>query len=161
MTSNSPRENEYERMRGEYLSLMASLEFHLTFLLVEYLEVHNHEAEFRGWFLEAPIPFRSKVRLFERIMEGTMLEELHGDVLGDMREAYDFRNGLAHSFRQSASTTTARGKNVVEQRVSFEAISGKLLKLRALENLIGGMLLAALEGPPVPTSADDYADWPP
>ena len=50
-------------MRGEYLSLMASIEFNLTFLLTEYIDVRNSRDQFLQWFTRAPIPFGSKVRL--------------------------------------------------------------------------------------------------
>ena len=46
---------EYDRMRGQYLGLVASLEMNLTFLLAEWLEVGNHRTEFHKWFMEAPI----------------------------------------------------------------------------------------------------------
>ena len=54
---------EYERMRGEYLSLVASLEYNLTFLLAEYLDVQSHPEEFHSWFAHVPIPFGAKVNL--------------------------------------------------------------------------------------------------
>ena len=88
---------------------MASLEFHLTWLLVEWLDVGSHQEEFRRWFMETPIPFRAKVRLYEAVTEGSMMTEQFGDLAAQMREAYNFRNMLAHSFRQVGRLTTSRG----------------------------------------------------
>ena len=42
---------------GEYLSLVASLEYNLTFLLAEYLNVQSHPEEFHSWFYTGS-PFR-------------------------------------------------------------------------------------------------------
>ena len=53
MNSRGPRkriedeqQREYERMRGEYLSPMASLEFDLALVIREYLEVKYDRTEF-------------------------------------------------------------------------------------------------------------------
>lgn len=156
----SEKEREYERMRGEYLSLMASLEFDLTFLMVEYLKVENYREEFRQWFTHAPIPLGSKIRLFESMIGETLAHQF-GDVATQLRKSQDFRNTLAHSFRQLDRTMTSRGREVPAERVTFEALRDELEKLRSLEDLIGGMLAAELQGPLPPISADDYADWPP
>ena len=54
------QEQEYERMRGEYLSLVASLEYNLTFLLAEYLNVQRYHEEFHYWFTQVPHSVRRK-----------------------------------------------------------------------------------------------------
>ena len=54
MSRLNEQEQEYERMRGEYLSLVASLEYNLTFLLAEYLSVQSHPEEFHSWFTQVP-----------------------------------------------------------------------------------------------------------
>ena len=151
---------EYDRMRGEYLGLMASLEFNLTFLLMEWLEVNNHREEFRQWFIEAPIPFRAKLRLYEAVTKDSMMLDQFGDLPAQMRESYDFRNTLAHSFRQFERVTTSRGVEVPAERVSFEVLKDKLERLSGLENLVGSMLMSELEGLPERVFTDDYADWP-
>ena len=151
---------EYDRMRGEYLGLMASLEFNLTFLLVEWLDVSNHRDEFRQWFIEAPIPFRAKLRLYETLTKDSVMLEQFGDLPAQMREFYDFRNMLAHSFRQSERVTTSRGVEVPPERVSFEVLDDHLKRLSSLESLVGSLLMSRLEGPPEMVFTDDYADWP-
>jgi hypothetical protein len=160
MKDDKDKEREYQQMRGEYLSLMASVEFYLTFLMTEYLEVGNHREEFAGWLTRAPIPFGWKVSLFEKmIKDNTMLKQF-GDICGQLRELYDFRNTVAHSFRQMDRTLTARGKEIPAETVTFEALQQKLEQLRSMENLIGGMVYDQLQGPIPPISADDFADWP-
>ena len=67
-------------MRGTYLGLVASLEMNLTFLLAEWLKVGNHQEEFHDWFMEAPIPFRSKIRLYEALTKSGGLTEQFGDM---------------------------------------------------------------------------------
>jgi len=57
-------------MRGEYLSLMVSLELNLTLLLSELLNATNHLTEFQEWFTKAPIPFGWKADLFEPLIKG-------------------------------------------------------------------------------------------
>ncbi len=147
-------------MRGEYLSLVASLEFNLTFLLCEYLRPEHHAEEFQRWFMVAPIPFAWKVKLFEEIeRESTMLSQF-GDIWGDLKDSYQFRNILAHSFRMLDSAMTSRGKELPDEQVAFPILKAKLEKVRQLENLIGGMLYSELQGPLPPVSADDFADWP-
>ena len=48
MRNNDEQAREYDRMRGSYLGLVASLEMNLTFLLAEWLEVGRHREEFHG-----------------------------------------------------------------------------------------------------------------
>ena len=157
---NQEQEEIYQRMRGEYLSIMASLEYTMTFLLADYLEVNNYQNEFHKWFIEAPIPFKSKVTLFKKMLKGDPQIEQFGDIWKQLRDLQEFRNVLAHSFRQLDSTLTARGRTITAKHVSFETLREKLGKLRFLENLIGGMLYSELQGPLPPISADDFADWP-
>ena len=70
MSTGDDQAREHDRMRGTYLGLVASREMNLTFLLAEWLEVGNHQEEFHDWFMEAPIPFRSKIRLYEALTKG-------------------------------------------------------------------------------------------
>ena len=148
-------------MRGEYLSLMASIEFDLTFLMAEYIDVRNFRDEFFQWFTRAPIPFASKVRLFETMIKNNTMLIPFGDIAGQLRSSNEFRNTLAHSFRQFDSTMTSRAQRIPTEQVTFGALKDKLDSLRRLESLIGGMLHDHLQGPPFPISADDFADWPP
>ena len=151
---------EYNRMRGEYLGLVASLELNLTWLLAEWLDVGSHREEFRRWFIEAPVPFRAKVRLFEDITVNSLMVEQFGDLGKKMRESYDFRNTLAHSFWQLDRLTTSRGIEVPAERVSVAVLEDRLQKLAELENLVLNLLVSELEGPPERVFTDDYADWP-
>ena len=154
------QEQEYERMRGEYLSLVASLEYNMTFLLAEYLNVQRYHEEFHYWFTQVPIPFGAKVSLFEILTrESTVLSQF-GDVGADLRDSYAFRNTLAHSFRWTDSTMTARGRQIPDEQVAFPVLKEKLERLRHLENLFLAMLADEIEGPHPPISADDFADWP-
>ena len=98
MIIDEERAKEYDRMRGRYLGLVASLEMNLTFLLAEWLEVGKHWEEFHNWFMEAPIPFRSKIRLYEVLTKNGGMDYQFGDLAEQMREFYGFRNTLAHSF---------------------------------------------------------------
>ena len=151
---------EYDRMRGRYLGLVASLEMNLTFLLAEWLEVGNHQTEFHDWFMEAPIPFRSKVHLYEALTKEAFPADQFGDLADQMREFYGFRNTLAHSFHRSGNVTTSRGQRVPDDRISFEVLKDKLERLARLDNLVLNLLADAIEGPPDRVFTDDYADWP-
>jgi hypothetical protein len=126
------QEELYQRMRGEYLSLMASLEYTMTWLLAESLDVQTHREEFRKWLVEAPIPFGHKVTLFKKMLKENPMIEQFGDIWGQLRELQDFRNVLAHSFRQLDTTLTARGRRIPAKRVAFETLRDKLEKLRTL-----------------------------
>ena len=160
MSIGDEQAREYDRMRGAYLGLVASLEMHLTLLLAEWLEVGRHREEFHEWFMEAPIPFRSKIRLYEAVTKGGGMTYQFGDLAEQMREFYDFRNTLAHSFRRYGNVTTSRGKTVPEERVSFEVLEEKLERLAQLDNLVLNMWADEIEGPPERVFTDDYADWP-
>lgn len=151
---------EYNRMRGEYLGLMASLELNLTWLLTEWLDVGNHREEFRRWFIEAPIPLRAKLRLYEAVTENSMMTEQFGELPGQVRECYDFRNTLAHSFVQFNGVTTSRGIEVPEERVSLDALESSLKRLSELDSLVLNLLISQWEGTPERVFTDDYADWP-
>lgn len=160
MNKGYEHDGEYNRMRGEYLGLMASLEFNLTFLLVEWLDVENHREDFRKWFIEAPIPFRAKVVLYESVTKNNTMLDQFGDIPAQMREFYSFRNTLAHSFRQSGNIATSKGMEVSGEQASLEVLQDKLERLAVLDNLILNLLGCAIEGPPVPVFTDDFADWP-
>ena len=151
---------EYNRMRGEYLGLMASLELNLTWLLTEWLDVGSHREAFGRWFIEAPIPLRAKLRLYEAVTEKSLMMEQFGDLPAQIRECYDFRNMLAHSFVQFGGVTTSRGVEVPAERVSLEALEEKLKRLSKLDNLVLNLLASEIEGPPERVFTDDYADWP-
>ena len=147
-------------MRGEYLGLVASIELNLTLLIAEWLDVENHREEFHRWFVEAPIPFRSKVLLYETMTkDNSQLDQL-GDLPQQMRKSYEFRNTLAHSFRQFGGFTTSRGVEVPAGSISLDVLETNLQQLARLDNLVNNLLGWAIEGPPQPVFADDYADWP-
>ena len=160
MNVRDEQEKEFHRMRGEYLGLMASLEFNFTLLLAEWLDVGSHREEFHGWFVEAPIPFRSKVLLYEAMTRGNGQPDQFGDLPKQMRDCYEFRNKLAHSFRQFGGTRTSRGIELSAETVSFEAMEDKLHQLAQLDNLVVNLLGWEMEGPPQRVFTDDYADWP-
>ena len=160
MRNDDEQAREYDRMRGLYLGLVASLEMNLTFLLAEWLEVGRHREEFHDWFMEAPIPFRSKIRLYEALTKSGWLTDQFENLADQMREFYAFRNMLAHSFHQLGSVTTSRGKRVSEEEVSFEVLEGNLERLARLDNLILNLLANEIEGPPEQVFTDDFADWP-
>ncbi len=161
MDEDKTHEPEYEQMRGEYLSLMASLELNLTFLLAECLDVRNHKEEFQRWFARAPLSLGSKLRLFESMTKNSVLPNQFVSAVVQIRDSNDFRNTLAHSFRQFGRTMTARGREIPAEYVTFQVLRGKLVNLRQLENLISNMLADAIQGPLPPISANDFADWPP
>lgn len=159
MELDEDKKQKFDRMRGEYLGLVASLELNMTLLLVEWLDVGSRREEFQSWFVEAPIPFRSKVRLYEAMTEGNSQLDQLGDLPLQMRESYDFRNTLAHSFRDFRGFTTSKGVEVPNERISLEILEDKLKQLARLDNLIRHLLGWAMEGPPQPVFTDDYADW--
>ena len=154
-------EQKYQQMRGEYIGLMAQLEHELTTLLIEYLGVENHREEFEKWFIEAPIPFNYKVSLLQRMEgENTIIQTNFPNFWKDFRELQKFRNMIAHSFGTHRGAMTSRGKVIPETEVTLKVLSGRLDKLRELENLVLDMLVTEYEGVIPPISADDYADWP-
>ena len=160
MDVDQEQKREFDRMRGEYLGLMASVELNLTLLIAEWLDVESHREEFHRWFVEAPIPFRSKVLLYEAMTsDNSQLDQL-GDLPRQMRESYDFRNTLAHSFRQFGGFTTSRGVEVPAETISLDVLEAKLQQLAKLDNLMINLWAWAIEGPPQPVFTDDYADWP-
>ena len=86
MRNNDEQGREYNRIRGSYLGLVASLEMNLTFLLAEWLEVGRHGEDFHDRFMEAPIPFRSKIRLYEALTKSGWLTDQFGNLADQMRE---------------------------------------------------------------------------
>ena len=140
---------------------MASLEHLLTSLIVEYLGVQNHREEFSKWFIEVPIPFNHKVTLLKRMEGDNPFFEINlPNFWKDFSELQKFRNIVAHSFGTFGGMMTTRGKMIPEKQVTFKALSGKLEKLRKLENQVLNMLVTEYEGVIPPISADDFADWP-
>ena len=155
------QEQEYQQMRGEYLSRMASLEYMLTQYLLELLEVQNYNDEFNKWFNEAPILLSNKVNLLKEIMkENTIIEINFPDIWKDFNELQKLRNTVAHSFSGHFGIQTARGRRIPEKKVSYKALSQNLERLRKLENTILNMYVDLIEGVIPPISADDFADWP-
>ena len=160
MSQDNEQDQEYDRMRGEYLSLMASLEFYLTLLMVEYLGIRHHREAFEDWFTKTPISFGLKVRLFEAMLKDSYTLEMLGDIPGQIRDSNGFRNTLAHSFRRSGETMTARGREIPAEEVTFAVLEEKLGELRKLDTLVLGMLVTQYGGTPEPHFTEDYADWP-
>ena len=158
MNEIEEHKREFDRMRGEYLGLMASIELNLTFLLAEWLDIGRHRQEFQEWFVAASVPFRSKVRLYGSLTRGEVGQ--FSDLPERMREAYDFRNTLAHSFRDFGGVRTSKGFQVPDETISTEALERKLQELKRLENLVKSLWGWAIEGPPQRVFTDDYADWP-
>ena len=160
---NQEQEQQYQQMRGEYLSLMASLEYYLTLLIHDELGFTNYHEAFYKWFIEAPIPFTSKISLFEQMYKDNPILKKYRGLGKRMRELQDFRNTLAHSFIRFNQTLTARGKEIPQQQVSLASLSSKLKRLRRVEYHINGLWFS-MTGPPDgglgPISADDFADWP-
>ena len=55
---------------------------------------------------------------------------------------------------------TSRGEEIPETEITLKVLSGRLEKLRKLENLVLNMLVDEYEGVIPPISADDFADGP-
>ncbi|MFC1947242.1 hypothetical protein ACFLXY_04895 [Chloroflexota bacterium] len=155
------QEQEYQQMRGEYLSRMASLEFLLTQYLLELLEVQNYHDEFDKWFIETPIPLNNKVSLLKEMMkENTMIETNFPYLWKDFKDLQNLRTTLAHSFSGHFGIQTARGKKISEKKISHKALSQSIERLRKLENIILNLYVDLIEGFIPPISADDFADGP-
>ncbi len=151
---------EYERMRGEYLSLMASTEYELTILITELLEVTNHREEFVNWFVKTPISFNCKADLFvELVKEDPQLNQFRTLILS-LRSLNNFRNTLAHSFSSFDSVMSSRGEKIPSTKVSFNTLKSRLGQLRKTEDLIKYIITCIIEGALPPISADDFADSP-
>ena len=154
-------EQKYQEMRGEYIGLMAQLEHELTMLLVEYLRVQNHREDFEKWFVQASIPFSYKVTLLKRMeVENTIIETNFPDFWKDLYDLQKFRNTISHSFVTHRGMMTSRGEEIPETEITLKVLSGRLEKLRKLENLVLNMLVDEYEGVIPPISADDFADGP-
>jgi hypothetical protein len=132
-------DKQYQQMRGEYLSLMASPEYSVTLLIHDELGFTNYHEAFSEWFIEAPIPFTSKISLLERMYKGKPLLKKYGGLGDRIRELHDFRNTLAHSFIQFDQTLIPKGKAIPQQRVSFETFVSKLKMLQRIEMYIHGL----------------------
>lgn len=151
-------QQEYEQLRGEYLSLMAKTEYELSFLITEMLEVSNHSGEFQEWFIKTPIPFDCKASLFMTLVkENTQLDQFR-TLISNLRAFNNFRNTLAHSFSSFDSVMTARGERIHFTKVSLNTLKSQLGQLKEAENLILNLLASCIEGNIPPISADDFAD---
>ena len=100
------------------------------------MDLGSGREEFSGWFVEVPIPFRPKVRLYEAVTKDSDL------------------------IRRLGGVTTSREVDVPAERVSIEVLQDRLERLAHLDNLILHLLGWEIEGPPEPVFTDDYADWP-
>jgi hypothetical protein len=159
-TEEQKKHVEFELLRGEYLSLMASTEYHLTLLLIEYLGITSHRDEFQDWFVNLQTSFSCKVDLFQSfIKEDTQLEQFRA-LFNSLRSLWDFRNILAHSFPTHFGTRTSKGKEVPASRISLKALKSRLGELRKVEDQITYMLVCFEQGTPEPFSSDDFADAP-
>jgi len=160
---NQEQEQQYQQMRGEYLSLMASLEYYLTLLIHDELGFTNYHEAFYKWFIEAPIPFISKISLFEQMYKDNPKIKKYGGLVKRIRELQNFRNILAHSFIRFDQALTARGKEIPQQQVSIKTLASKLKVLRRIEQYISELwfsMTGPMDGGLGPISADDFADWP-
>ncbi|MFC1995764.1 hypothetical protein ACFLVM_02700 [Chloroflexota bacterium] len=69
------QDQQYQQMRGEYIGLMASLEYTLSHFIVELLGIGSwsRREEFEKWFVEAPIPFSYKSSLLQRLLKNDVI----------------------------------------------------------------------------------------
>jgi hypothetical protein len=153
---------EYQQMKGEYLSRMASLEHLLTEFIIELLEIQKFQDDFRKWFVEASISFSYKVTLLEMMLkEDTIIETNFPSLWSDLKNTQKLRNTLAHSYTGFlGDTMTARGKKIPEKQVSSSSLQHKLEYLRNLETTILNFYADLIQGDIPPISADDFADGP-
>lgn len=147
-------------LKGEFLSLMASTEYYLSQLIVEYLGIKNHSEEFHNWFVTAPINFGCKVDLFRTLSrEDVQLDQFRSQ-LNSLDSLWEYRNILAHSFGDHFGTRTAKGKEIAADKVTLPVLKSKIGILRKVDNLILNILVDFQTGPIPPCSADDFADGP-
>lgn len=160
MRTGSQKNDEIALFKGEYLSLMASSEYHLTLVITEYLGIIRHSQEFQDWLVSVPIPFSCKIDLFESLIkEDTQLDQFRG-LLRSLRSLWGFRNILAHSFDTHFGTRTSRGKEVPANQVTLKALKSRIGELRKVEDTLSYMLVCAEVGTPPPESVDDFSDGP-
>jgi hypothetical protein len=147
-------------LKGEFLSLMASTEYYLSQLIVEYLRIENHAQEFQDWFVTAPINFGCKVDLFRILSsEDSQLDRFRSE-LNSLDSLLEYRNILAHSFGDHFGARTAKGRVIPAKKVTLPVLKSKIGILRMVDNLILNILVDFQTGPIPPCSADDFADGP-
>ncbi len=122
------------------------------------LELGEHEV-FQPWYVAAPIPFSSKLRLFADLMKPNATPGFEG--LPDrISKVQEYRNVVAHSFREHFGIRTSRGLDVTKQLGGLEDMRNRLEEAQKVESLLGSMLYSYLTGPMPLVSADDIADAP-
>ena len=152
---------EFDQMRGGYLSLLASMEYHINMLLVELLEPKHGSLKLLDWLTAANISFRSKINLLQSLIPPDSVPKPIDKLCVELIALQDYRNILAHSFQQGTATITARGRQISDSVVSLEAIENKVLAAEKALQLIFALWNDLNIGEIPPFSADDFADWPP
>ena len=147
-------------LKGEFLSLMASTEYYLSQLIVEYLGINNHAQEFQDWFVTAPLSFGCKVDLFRTLSrEDAQLNQFRSE-LNSLDSLWEYRNILAHSFGDHFGVRTAKGREISADKVTLPVLKSKIGILRKVEDQISYILVCSEHGTIPPISADDFADGP-
>lgn len=160
MTETEKADQDFERLKGEYLSLMASTEYLLTSLIGEMLDVRHHPDLFKRWLVRTSIPFDSKADLFVSLVEDNTQLDQFRTLVTSLRSLNKFRNHLAHSFPGFSGSMTARGRLIPSDKISLNTLKSRLGQLSDANSLILNMLADFEEGGHLPISADDIADQP-
>lgn len=158
--NNQIENNEKSLLKGEYLSLMASIDYHLALVITEYLGIENHSQVFEDWLLNVPISFGCKVDLFEAVIkEDTQLNQFRS-LLNGLRSLWGYRNLLVHSFGNHLGLRTSRGEDVPTNKITTAVLKSRIGQARKIEDLLTYTLACFQQGTPPPCSSDDFADAP-
>ena len=128
---------DFNRLKGEYLNLDASIEYQMSMLISEWLQPESHGQTFEQWITQANIPFSSKVDLLENLVKPSVdsFTDL-GTLASRIREVHKFRNTVAHCFPDFMGYRSSKGHDIPMEKVSIERLRGMTEEALDINNLL-------------------------
>ncbi len=156
--SDSKYAQDYEPMRGEFLSLIDFANYQLSVLAVESLGLTKHTQEFQDWLVSASVPLPLKTDLLNAIYTDHPQKRAFRKVLGNLQSLWQFAAVLSPTTEASRSPGRAPAGASLPARVPLEELKARLAELREIEDVLVYWLACVKRGTLPSISADDFVD---
>lgn len=152
------RADDYEPVKGEFLSLIEFANYQLSVLAVESLGLTKHAQEFQDWLVSASVSLPLKTDLLNAIYKDHPQKRAFRKVLSSLQSLWQFGTVLATPSQASYRSSKASGGDSLQGRVPFDELKSRLAELREVEDVLVYWLACVKRGAPPSISADDFVD---
>jgi hypothetical protein len=157
MSFDLKKAEQFELMKGQYISEIAALEYEITDFIKCLLKEKEYPEEFIKWFSKTDLNLCDKTDLLAAIIKEDSSIKRFRKLLRFLRTHKCFRNLLAHSFSDFEKIKTSRGKIIPEDIMSYDLLKRNLGQLQHIRLYLDNI---RYPNPDIgfPISSDDFAD---